>query len=270
MELTAAQRAQYDEDGFLIFPELFSVDEVAVLRDEIVRISKVDADCIFREGESGAAKIMFAMHETGGPTASAPFRAASRTPRALHTAQQVLGEDALYLHHSKVNMKPAIEGSVWPWHQDFGTWHLDGIAEARLATMVVLLDDATEFSGCLYLLPGSHREGRKAAYWDESTSYKLWAVGPKAVRDMIARCPDPVPLTGKTGTAAVFHCNILHASGHNLSAADRWHAYFTYNTVANRPADVDNPRPDYVRSRNWTPMSVEPEDGILRAAAVDA
>ena len=93
--------------------------------------------------------------------------------------------------------------------------------------MVVLLDDATEFGGCLYLLPGSHREGQQAAYWDESTSYKLWAVGPKAMRDMIARCADPVPLTGKSGTAAVFHCNILHASGHNLSVEDRWHAYFT-------------------------------------------
>ena len=32
MELTAAQRAQYERDGFLIFPDLFSSAEVAVLR----------------------------------------------------------------------------------------------------------------------------------------------------------------------------------------------------------------------------------------------
>jgi ectoine hydroxylase len=270
MDLTPAQRAQYDKDGFLIFPELFAADEVAILRDEVSRISQVDAECIFREGESGAAKIMFRMHETDGPTASAPFRAATRTVRALHTVQQVLGEDALYLHHSKVNMKPAIEGSFWPWHLDFETWRLDGIAEPRLATMVVLLDDAAEFSGCLYLLPGSHRENRTTPYYDESTPYKLWAVRPRAMRDLIARCPDPVPLTGKPGTAAILHCDTLHASGHNLSAGDRWQAYFTYNTVANRPADVENPRPDYVRSRNWAPISVERDDGILRATTVDA
>jgi ectoine hydroxylase len=270
MELTPAQRARYDEDGFLIFPELFSAAEVAVLRDEVARISKVDAECIFREGESGAAKSMFRLHETDGPTASPPFRAATRTARALGVAQQVLGEEALYLHHCKVNMKPAIEGSVWPWHQDYGSWRRDGIAEPRLATMAVLLDDATEFSGCLYLLPGSHRDGRQAPYWDESTPYKLWAVPPTAMRDFLARCPAPVPLSGKAGTAAIFHCNNLHASGHNLSAGDRWQAYFSYNTVANRPKDVEDPRPDYVRSRNWTPMTVEPDDGILRAASLDA
>ena len=112
MELTPAQREQYNQDGFLIFPELFSAQEVAVLRDEVQRIAKVESDCIFREGQSGAAKSMFRMHETGGPTASAPFRAATRTARALHIAQQVLGEDDLYLHHCKVNMKPAIEGTV--------------------------------------------------------------------------------------------------------------------------------------------------------------
>ncbi len=270
MDLTPAQRAQYEEDGFLIFPKLFSAEEVAVLRKEVARISKVDADCIFREGEADAAKSMFRMHEADSPTASAPFRAATRTARALHVAQQVLGEDDLYLHHCKVNMKPAIEGTVWPWHQDYGSWQLDGIAEPFLATMTVLLDDATEFNGCLYLLPGSHRDGRQTARYDESTPYKLWAVGPIAMRDLLARCPDPVPLTGKAGTAAIFHCNNLHASGHNLSAVDRWQAYFCYNTVANRPHDVENPRPDYVRSRNWTPMTIEPEDAILRAATVNA
>jgi len=60
----------------------------------------------------------------------------------------------------------------------------------------------------------------------------------------------------KPGDAALFHCNLLHASGHNLSARDRWQAYFCYNRVANRPADVDQPRPDYVRSTNWTSMAL--------------
>ena len=32
MELTVAQRAQYERDGFLIFPDLFAPAEVGVLR----------------------------------------------------------------------------------------------------------------------------------------------------------------------------------------------------------------------------------------------
>ncbi len=270
MELTKAQRTQYDEDGFLIFPELFSPEEVAALRGEVDRVSKIDSECIFREEEGGPAKTIFRMHEADGHTASPAFHAACRTPRVLGAAQQVLGDDALYMHHCKINMKAAIQGSAWPWHQDFGAWHLDGIAEPQLTTMVVMLDDATEFNGCLYLLPGSHREGRHDPFFDESTAYKLWAVGPSKMQDMIARYPDPIPVTGKAGTAAIFHCNNLHASGHNLSAQDRCQAYFCFNRVANRPVDVENPRPDYVRSQNWTPMTVGPDDGILRTVSVAA
>jgi ectoine hydroxylase len=266
MELTAEQLARYQEDGFLIFPELFSPEEVAILRGEVDRVSKIDSSCIVREEKDGPAKTIFRMHEEDGATASPAVRAAARSPRALRVAQQILGDDALYMHHCKVNVKAAIQGSAWPWHQDFGSWHLDGIAEPHLTTMMVMLDEATEFNGCLYLLPKSHRDGRHNPYWDDSTAYSLWSVGPSKMREMIARYPDPVPLVGKPGTAAIFHCNNLHASGHNLSAGDRCQMYFCFNTVENRPADVDNPRPDYVRSRNWEPMTLEPDDGVLRTA----
>jgi len=270
MELTAAQGDQYDKDGYLIFPELFSPDEVAILRGEVERVSNVDSKCIVREEEGGPAKTIFRMHENDGETASRAVRAAARSPRALGVAQQLLGDDALYLHHCKTNVKAAIQGSAWPWHQDFGSWHLDGIAEPQLTTMVVMLDEATEFNGCLYLLPGSHHEGRHQPHWDDSTAYSLWAVEPAEMRSMIGRYPDPVSVTGKAGTAAIFHCNNLHASGHNLSAQDRCQMYFCYNRVANHPTDVENPRPDYVRSQNWTPLALEANDGILRSKLVPA
>ncbi len=87
MELTAAQRDQYENDGFLIFPELFSSEEVAILRGEVERVSKIESECIVREQESGPAKIIFRMHEDDGETASPAVRAAARSPRALGIAQ---------------------------------------------------------------------------------------------------------------------------------------------------------------------------------------
>jgi ectoine hydroxylase len=256
LKLSAEQLAQYERDGFLFFPALFTAAEVATLRREAARVSEVDCAYIFREGDSGSAKSMFRLHEPDGPTASPAFRAAAHSQRVLRTAQQVLGTDAVYLHHSKVNMKAAIEGTAWSWHQDFGSWHLDGIAEPNMATFMIMLDDSTELSGCLYFVPGSHRIGRSDPYWDDSTAYKLWAVKPKDMRSYLKQFPEPVAIKGKAGSAAIFHCNLLHASGHNLSADDRWQTYFCFNQCANRPADVENPRPDYVRSRNWTPMAL--------------
>ncbi len=270
MKLTAAQLEQYRRDGFLIFPDLFSAEEVAILLREVARVANVETEAVVREGAARAPKSMFRLHETDGPTASPAFRALARSPRALAVAQQVLGDERLYLHHSKVNVKTAIEGSVWPWHQDYGSWMRDGIAAPDLATFMVALDDATEFNGCLYLLPGSHRAGRADPYFDTSTAYKLWAVPPQRIQEMLRAGPPPVALTGRAGMAAIFDCNLMHASGHNLSADDRWQAYLCYNTVANRPHDVETPRPDYVRSRNWTALTLAGDDAIRASLRVPA
>jgi len=270
MKLTAAQLDQYRRDGFLIFPDLFTAAEVEILRREVARVAQVETDAVVREGAARAPKSLFRLHETDGATASPAFRALARTPRALAVAQQVLGDVRLYLHHSKVNVKTAIEGSVWPWHQDYGSWQRDGIPVPDLATVMIALDDATEFNGCLYFLPGSHRAGRVDPYFDTSTAYKLWAVPLERMAEMLRAGPPTVAVAGRAGMAAIFHCNLMHASGHNLSSDDRWQAYLCYNTVANRPADVENPRPDYVRSRNWTPLTLASDDAIGEAARVPA
>ena len=270
MQLSDAQKTAYARDGFLVFPDLVSTAEVALLRGEVTRLRDVDAEGTVREGSTGAPKSMFRLHEDNGANASPEFRALSRTPRMLGVAQQLLGERDLYLHHSKVNVKAAIEGSVWPWHQDFGSWNLDGIQRPDMATMMVMLDEATEMAGCLYLLPGSHRWGRTEAYLDTSTAYRLWSVTPQEMCRRMAESPAPVALTGRAGSCAIFNCNLMHASGHNLSHNDRWQAYFCFNTCVNRPLDVAEPRPDYVRSRNWLPMQPVDDGAVLAAARTPA
>jgi ectoine hydroxylase len=265
MKLTAEQLTQYDRDGYLTFPGLLSKDEVDVLRREVSRVSAIDSEMVIREGSQKVPKAMFRMHESDGPTASAAFHAAVRLPRTLGLVQQVLREPDLYLHHTKVNIKAAIEGSVWPWHQDFGSWANDGIREPRLVTLMIGLDAASEVNGCLYFLPGSHKHGRLDPYFDTSTAYKVWSVTPADMKRMIAEHGEPVAIKGTPGTVTIFDCNLMHASGHNLSAHDRWQAYFCYNPVANRPHDVEKPRADWVRSRNWTPLRQSAEDSVVKA-----
>ena len=269
MRLTADQIAQYDRDGFLHFPEFFSAAEVDALRGEVGRVGRIETELVVREGAANVPKVMFRLHEPDGPTASRAFNAAVRLPRTLGLAQQLLRDNAIYLHHTKVNIKAAIEGSIWPWHQDFGSWANDGIARPDMLTLMVGLDPASEINGCLYFLPGSHKKGRLDPYFDTSTAYKVWSVTPTDMKRMIAEFGEPVAITGRAGAVTLFDCNLLHASGHNLSANDRWQAYFCYNTVANRPNDVENPRPDYVRSRNWKPLVIVADDAIARSAMAE-
>ena len=98
MELTAAQRAQFEREGFLLFPDLFSPAEVAAMRQEVVRLSDIHDESVARE-HSGGVKSLFRSHESDGPTASPVFRALVRTPRVQRPVRQVLGTEEIYVYH---------------------------------------------------------------------------------------------------------------------------------------------------------------------------
>jgi ectoine hydroxylase len=266
MQLTPVQLAQYDRDGFLILPELFSVAEIERLRQELTRLGRVTADGVIKE-KNGAIRTIFRVHDAESPTASDAFYALARCPRVLEPAQGLLGDPALYIHHSKCNLKEAIDGDIWAWHQDYGYWKLDGFERPDFTTALVMVDPASEIGGCLYFIPGSHKLGRLEPVWDDqTTSYGTWVVPKSTLLDIMARHPDPVPITGAPGTTVLFHPNILHASGHNLSRRSRWHVFMVYCRVASRPQDVPNPRPEWVRSRKWTPLEAVPDSAILGPA----
>ena len=197
---------------------------------------------------------------------SAPFRALTRTPRVLRPVQQVLRDDEIYVYHTKINTKPAIEGTVWQWHQDYGSWKRDGCPRNTMATFNVMMTDTTEMGGALYIIPGSHKLGRIEPVYDKSTSYKFWALPKDRMIEVLRSSPEPVAVTGRAGTGVLFHCETLHASGHNLSAEDRWHIYVSCNTVANRPPLRADARPDWVVSRNTRPLPLEDDQGVLKAA----
>jgi ectoine hydroxylase len=263
MKLTDAQIKEYDEKGFLIFPSLISEREVAVLQQELVRSAEAKSDAVFRE-TSGSVRSVFYLHDRGSDTHAPSFEALSRSPRTLGPAQQLLRDESLYIWHTKCNIKDAIDGAIWQWHQDYGAWQKDGLRRPDLTTALVMIDGATEMGGCLYFVPGSHKLGNIEPELDESTSYKLWAVPKQKMLDTMEEYGDGIPIVGKPGTVVLFHPLLLHGSGHNMSRYARWQLYIVYNRVVNKPVKVEKPRPEWVVGRNYTPLTVGSDDDILK------
>lgn len=65
---------------------------------------------------------------------------------------------------------------------------------------------------------------------------------------------DPVAIAGLAGTMVLFHPNMLHASGHNLSPHNRWAVYTLYNRIADEQVAVDNPRPEWAVGVKFDPV----------------
>ena len=118
MQLSADQLRDFDEQGYLFFPNCFCEEEIALLRDDAEAILKLDRQEVWRE-KTGAPRTAFAAH-----TFNETFRLLASHPRLVEPLRQLFGED-VYVHQFKLNAKAAFEGDVWQWHQDYGTWARD-------------------------------------------------------------------------------------------------------------------------------------------------
>jgi ectoine hydroxylase len=61
MQLSADQLRDFDEQGYLFFPNCFSEEEIALLRDDAEAILKLDRQEVWRE-KTGAPRTAFAAH----------------------------------------------------------------------------------------------------------------------------------------------------------------------------------------------------------------
>ena len=258
MNLNRQQLETFERDGFLVFPDMLGGDEVALLKNELARVGDIHDERVLRERDGGP-RIIYGMHEQDGPTASHAYNALVRSPRILQPIQDILGEDA-YVFHTKCNTKEALTGAIYEWHQDYANWKImDGIPTPRIVTAMVMLDKATELGGCLYFIPGSQSLGivrpdfaegeEDAAILRVVEHGEPMSVPKQKMTEIVRRFGEPVAVTGKPGTVAFFHGNMVHGSGHNMSVDSRWILYIVYGAISNRPQAVRKPRPEFKAAR---------------------
>ncbi len=227
MKLSPGQIKDFDEQGYLFFPELLcrGGDRAVARRrrgDPQARPPEV-----WRE-KSGAPRTAFAAH-----TFNETFRLMAHHPRLIEPLRQLFGED-VYVHQFKLNAKAAFEGDVWQWHQDYGTWARDdGMPEPRAMNIAIFLDEVMPINGALMLIPKSHRQGVLAAGHDTATtSYPLWTLDKETVTRLAADGGIVAP-TGKPGSVLMFHGNLVHASPPNITPYPRKIVYLTLCACSN-------------------------------------
>jgi ectoine hydroxylase len=247
MRLTQSQIERFEADGFLVLPELYSSEEVALLRAALPAIYADDIPANIREKRSGEVRTAMGLH-----LRHPVYDKLVRHPRLIEPAFQLLG-DELYIQQVKINTKAAFEGEVWQWHYDFATHHAeDGVAAPLALNLHVFLDDVSEFNGPLWFIPGSHKQGPVPAALDTvTTSYPLWCVDRSTVARLVAE-GGIASATGPAGTALIFGDCLVHASPPNLSPWDRRIFSLIVNPIAN--AYTRTQRPDYKHHRDLTPI----------------
>ncbi|NLD56019.1 MAG: proline hydroxylase [Burkholderiaceae bacterium] len=256
MRLTDQQLQDFDRDGYLFFPSLFSTEEMKVLLAEIPSIYEQRRPEIVREKGSDSVRTVFAGH-----LINAAFAKLGRHPRMIEPVRQVLGE-AVYMHQFKINGKSAFDGDVWQWHQDYGTWKADDdMPEARAMNVAVFLDEVNEFNGPLLFIPGSHKLGAIEASHDlATTSYPLWTIDNDTIARLVERGGIVAP-KGPPGSMLMFHSCLVHGSPSNMSPWNRTIVYLSLCAVSNHIRRFK--RPDYIAHRDFSPIQPLRDDCLL-------
>lgn len=207
VSLTAAQREQYNEEGYAVLENIIPDDMLTSLRNECQRfidqqnteMDRLGADRLNLSHRDSRYFINM-IYEQSDPIKSFLF---SDLMAAICRA--TLGEQA-YLFHEQFVVKMAKVGMSFSWHQDGA--YIPFEHEPYLSCWCAL-DDVTEENGTIYVLPYSRAESRdymKHTRDEESN-------------DLIGYHGDDPgnPVVAPAGSIAIFSSTTLHRSGANTT-----------------------------------------------------
>lgn len=125
-------------------------------------------------------------------------------------ARQIHGKDGQLTVWGHMVRKAPKNPDIVPWHQDEGYW--DPSFDYQSSAFWMPLDPATEESGCMSFIPGSHKRGIvRHGFMDGDPAVTTLILDEKI--DTSKAVLQPVPIGG----ASIHHQRTLHFSGPNTT-----------------------------------------------------
>ncbi len=206
--ISQEQRDQLQENGYFVLENLFTLQEMEALTQQIEAFHQRHEEEIRAkggtEGISRAEEIAFTPFLAEQDEQICAF---TKRPEFVAITTQLLGEN-IDLYWNQAVFKAPEGNKEFPWHQDDG---YTPVEPSPYLTLWLALNDATVENGCISVLPGSHKNGL--------TPHVQSPIGLVCYSADAPNQGIPVPL--KAGSIAVFLSLTYHKSGVNRSQGYR-------------------------------------------------
>ena len=204
--------SDFKEKGFCVKNNVFTADVLYALSSEFDRIvSQLEESGEYinaRWGSELTKDIEHSdtqvIHTHNVQSFSAEMMAMIQNKKLLDAVEELIGPDII-LHHTKLFLKPPGNGSAFPLHQD---WSYFPTKNNSMIAAVIHLSESTPDTGCIRIVPGSHKIG-KLEKSDGHTHI------PKIHDEHDLEKAEPI--IAKPGDVLFFHCFSLHGSMPNIS-----------------------------------------------------
>lgn len=241
--LTPQQIDSFHEDGLLVVDDVLTHADLQPAIDDITAMTDQLTDKLIEDGElsSSYAELDFehrlaAISRETDKVARAIWNGAMHgagifsiltNPRLLTVARAFCGEEIVA--SSVYRLRPKIPnyhyGAV-PWHQDSG-YTEPYCDKAMMLTVWVPLVDATAERGCMWALPGLHKNETLLRHISREGKSYLEIPEGELPAGVERRCLDV-----KKGGVVLLHNRTPHASFENTSDVVRWSMDLRYQSAA--------------------------------------
>ena len=222
--LSAAQIAQYREDGYVLVRGVLSQETLARLRgvtDEVVASAAglrehtriLDLEASHRPDAPRVRRVK-------QPHLAHPFyRELAAHDGIMAALTPLLGENIRLRAGGKINLKHPGYGAPVEWHQD---WAFYPHTNQDVLAVGILLDDMDADNGPLRVLPGSHLG---PVYDHHSQGAFCGAIDVRAAGVDVSRARE---VHARAGDITIHHARLVHGSELNASRRRRRVLFFEY------------------------------------------
>ncbi|RXZ84734.1 phytanoyl-CoA dioxygenase family protein [Paenibacillaceae bacterium] len=244
--LTKAQIDFYNEEGYLVLPDLLTEEEmipvkeamtmkVSMIAEELLQAGLISDKLEHRPFSLRLAELFkdltaedFLKYGRSWRDRLPGYFDLMRSPKILDAVASLIGDElfANPVYNTRPKIPKVAAGAV-PWHQDKSYW--PGANANPVITVWIPMVDATEINGCLHIKPKTHRKQLLKWYQEEETG-----TGYTALKERQLGKTKTVALPISAGSAILFNDRCLHMSTPNNSEEVRWSVDLRY-----QPTDQD-------------------------------
>ena len=200
--LTEDAITQYRRDGY--FYPVTMLDDAAVARNRaFLEAFETEQGHPLKGGQRNKSHLLFRWVDD-----------LMRTPRILDAVEDLIGSDLL-CWNTLFWVKEAGSESFVSWHQDYNYWGLDS---KDLVTVWLALSPASVESGCMKVMPGSHKKG-SMPHADKYNDDNMLTRGQEISKGVDEDKAVFMPL--ESGQASFHNVQTAHASGANNTSERR-------------------------------------------------
>ena len=212
--LSAEERRQYDDVGYVIIPDVIPPDELEAIDREIDRLLETMEAERRARGEVRAA-LPSGHHEETGSILQLGLRSpvcqqVAEDARVLDLIEGIVSP-GIAIYSVKLIAKPPFADIPCHWHQDDAYYVKQSASQTRMSVWVPL-QDACEQNGCLWIVPESHKWGLQNHANKDYGQCRL-SMNEAEIQEILDKQAVPVPV--KAGSAVLFSALLWHGSKGN-------------------------------------------------------